>query len=88
LAGYLPVLASSQLVSILRVNNRVLTGEFGSEGAGARNITRRASVDVQAPKEKEEVLDLMRHTDSVAEIQNTLRRLSPIIFAQCEAREL
>jgi hypothetical protein len=80
------VLASSQLVSILQVNNRVLTGEFGSEGAGARNITRRASGDAQAPKE--EVLDLMRHTDSVVEIQNTLRRSSPIIFAHGEAREL
>jgi len=43
-------------------------------------------VAAKAPQGK--VLDLMRHTDSVAEIQNTLRRSTPIVLAQCQAREL
>lgn len=60
-------------------------GEFGSDGEAACNIRYRASVAAKAPQE--EILDLMCHTDSVAEIQNTLRRSSPVVLWQCEARE-
>ena len=63
-----------------------VSGEFGSEGEAARNISYRASVDAKAPED--EILNLMRHTDAVAEIQNTLRCSSPIVLSQCEAREL
>jgi uncharacterized OsmC-like protein len=63
-----------------------VTGEFNGEGSAADNISYRASVDANAPKEQ--ILDLMRHTDSVAEIQNTLRRSSAVILSQCDAHEL
>jgi organic hydroperoxide reductase OsmC/OhrA len=63
-----------------------VSGEFGSEGEPARNVSYRAEVITQAPRER--VLDLMRHTDSVAEIQNTLRRSVPVVLTHCEAREV
>jgi len=61
-----------------------VTGEFGGEGEPARNIRYRSSVEADAPRE--EVLDLMRYTDSVAEIQNTLRRSTDIALTDCEVR--
>jgi uncharacterized OsmC-like protein len=63
-----------------------VTGEFGGEGEPAREIRYCASVD--ASDSREAVLDLMRHTDSVAEIHNTIRRGSAVIFSDCEVREL
>ncbi|HEV2134940.1 MAG TPA: OsmC family protein [Terracidiphilus sp.] len=60
-----------------------VTGEFGGKGAPAENITYRASV--KANGSETEVLDLMRYTDSVAEIHNTLRRATPVILSQCQA---
>ena len=39
------------------------------------------------PRLQKEVLDLMRFTDTVAEIQNTLRCSSPIALAECRARD-
>ncbi|HEX6772108.1 MAG TPA: OsmC family protein [Acidobacteriaceae bacterium] len=53
-------------------------GTFGAEGEGAREIRYRANVDADAPRE--EVLALMRHTDTVAEIQNTLRAGTPVML--------
>jgi uncharacterized OsmC-like protein len=72
-------------IDVERVQVEV-TGEFGGEGEGARNIRYSTSVDARAPRE--EVLALMRHTDSVAEIHNTLRQSSPVVLAKCEAREI
>ena len=72
-------------IEVERVQVEV-TGEFGGEGEGAREIRYSASVDAQAPRE--EVLALMRHADSVAEIHNTLRQSSPVVLAECEAREI
>jgi uncharacterized OsmC-like protein len=60
-------------------------GEFGGEGEGARNIQYRATVEAGAPRE--EILALMRHTDTVAEIHNTLRSSVPVALAECNARE-
>jgi uncharacterized OsmC-like protein len=56
-------------------------GEFGGEGEAARRVSYRAAVAARASREK--ILDLMRHTDSVAEIQNTL-----VVLAHCEAHEV
>jgi organic hydroperoxide reductase OsmC/OhrA len=72
-------------IEVERVQVEV-SGEFGGEGEASRAIVYRATVDARAPRQ--EVLNLMLHTDSVAEIQNTLRRASTIILAQCEAREV
>jgi uncharacterized OsmC-like protein len=63
-----------------------VSGEFGAEGAEAQNIRYRASVDARAARES--ILELMRHTDAVAEIQNTLRAASPVVLERCEAREV
>ena len=63
-----------------------VTGELGGEGEPAREYRYCASVDASASREA--VLDLMRHTDSVAEIHNTIRRGSAVIFSDCEVREL
>lgn len=62
-----------------------VSGEFGGEGEAADNISYRARVAAKAPKEQ--ILELMRDTDSVAEIQNSLRRATPVVLTQCEAEE-
>lgn len=49
-----------------------VTGEFGAEGEAGRNFTYQARVSAEASPE--EVEALVRHTDCVAEIQNTLRQ--------------
>jgi uncharacterized OsmC-like protein len=72
-------------IEVVRVRLEV-TGEFLAEGAAVSNITYRASVDAKAPEET--VLELMRHTDSVAEIHNTLRQSAPVVLAECQAREI
>jgi hypothetical protein len=63
-----------------------VTGEFEGEGNPAQNISDRATVDAKAPRQQ--ILELMRHTDSVAEIHNTLRRATAVVLTDCEAREL
>ena len=59
-----------------------VTGRFGGKGEPAENITYRASV--KARGSETEVLDLMRHTDAVAEIHNTLRRATPVVLTECQ----
>lgn len=59
-------------------------GEFGGEGEGANSITYSASVTADASDA--EITELMRHTDSVAEIHNTLRQSSTVQLTHCEAR--
>lgn len=58
-------------------------GEFGSVGEPATRISYNARVVADAPQA--EILDLMRHTDTVAEIQNTLRVPTPVILGRIEA---
>lgn len=58
-------------------------GQFGAEGEPATNVTYRAKVVAQATEA--EIQELMRHTDAVAEIQNTLRMPTPITLGQIEA---
>ncbi len=48
-----------------------VSGDFGAPGEPARNVTYRAKVTGRAGAAELEAL--ARHTDSVAEIQNTLR---------------
>ena len=75
--------ARKRNIEIVSVHVEVV-GELGGEGEPARNLRYRAAVDARAARE--EILALMRHTDSVAEIQNTLRASSPILLEHCEAR--
>jgi organic hydroperoxide reductase OsmC/OhrA len=58
---------------------------FGAEGAAAEQLAYRARVSAKASREK--IIDLMRHTDSVAEIQNTIRRPCPVVLTEIEANE-
>ena len=58
---------------------------FGTEGAPAERFAYRARVSARAPRE--EILALMRHTDTVAEIQNTVRRACPVVLTEIEAQE-
>jgi organic hydroperoxide reductase OsmC/OhrA len=56
--------------------------DFGAEGEPARSVSYRAKVVTQ---EGEDVIrDLMRHTDRVAEIQNTLRAGNPVALTRLE----
>ena len=61
-----------------------VAGEFGAEGKGAKNITYTSSIEGSASQE--DLLALMRHTDTVAEIQNTLRSSVPVTLAQVDAK--
>ena len=60
-----------------------VTGDFGAEGEGASNVTYSAKVVAEAGDE--EIRELMRYTDSVAEIQNTLRVATPVTLGCVEA---
>jgi len=51
-------------------------GDFEAEGQPASNIVYRAKVNADANREK--IRELMLHTDTVAEIQNTLRMGTPV----------
>src|SRR5512142_2496994 len=54
-----------------------VSGDFGeAPGSRAQNITYRAAVEAEATEDQ--ILDLMRHTDRVAEIHNTLREASSV----------
>ena len=58
-------------------------GEFGAEGEPAKNVSYRAKVTAQASEAQ--IRELMSQTDRVAEIQNTLRLETPVIFSGIEA---
>ncbi len=60
-----------------------MEGDFGAEGEPARNVTYRAKVTAQAGAA--EIQELMRQTDRVAEIQNTLRAGTPVTLSGMEA---
>lgn len=49
-----------------------VSGEFGAEGEPGVNFRYQAQVSADAPPG--DIEDLIRHTDKVAEIQNTLRK--------------
>jgi uncharacterized OsmC-like protein len=63
-----------------------VSGEFGAAGEPARSISYRATVDAKAPREA--ILELIRYTDTVAEIHNTLRLGMPVVLTECEANEV
>ena len=73
--------AAKRGIEVTRVRVQV-QGEFGGPGEPAGKIEYSAAVDSPAPRE--DVLALMRHTDTVAEIQNTLRQASAVQLTACE----
>jgi organic hydroperoxide reductase OsmC/OhrA len=62
--------AAKRTLSVRRVDVEV-TGTFGQPGEAARDISYRAKVDAEASQS--DIDELIRATDSVAEIQNTIR---------------
>ena len=58
-------------------------GLFGAEGEPATDVTYHARVVAHASDD--EIRDLMRHTDTVAEIQNTLRVQTPVTLGSIKA---
>jgi organic hydroperoxide reductase OsmC/OhrA len=56
--------------------------DFGGEGSPLSSIAYRATVATTAPKEK--IFELMTYTDSIAEIQATLRQRTEITLTKCE----
>lgn len=58
--------------------------DFGAEGEPAKNVAYRARVVAQASDE--EIRGLMNFTDTVAEIQNTLRAETPVALSLIEVQ--
>ena len=61
-------------------------GDFGAEGQPAKNVTYQAKVTAKASED--EVRELMKHTDYVAEIQNTLRVETSVTLSQLEIQTI
>ena len=61
-------------------------GDFPAEGAPAENISYRAAITARAGED--EIRSLMRDTDKVAEIQNTLRAAVPVTLSRIEVVSL
>lgn len=60
--------------------------EFDTEGAAGHTFRYRATVDADASED--DILSLMHHTNTVAEIQNTLRSGSAVLLETCTANWL
>jgi uncharacterized OsmC-like protein len=74
--------AAKRNIKVERVEVEV-DGDFGVEGEPAKNVTYRAKVLAQASED--EIRELMEFTDTVAEIQNTLRIETPVVLTDIEA---
>ena len=61
-------------------------GEFQAEGQPAQHVSYHARVHAEAGEQA--ILDLMRHTDTVAEIHNTLRVGTSVELKTSEAVSL
>jgi organic hydroperoxide reductase OsmC/OhrA len=61
-------------------------GDFGRAGEPARNVAYRTKVSARA--KESDITDLMKHTDTVAEIQNTLRKGIAVPLNRIEANSL
>lgn len=74
--------AARRGIGVTRVEVDV-RGSFPHEGGAARDVTYSARVEADAPEEA--IVDLMQHTDTVAEIQNTLRHAVPVTLEHVTA---
>ncbi len=70
-------------IEILSVEVEV-TGEFGGVGEPAQNLSYVAKAKARDTSEQV-VTNLLRHTDQVAEVQNTLRLGLPVILSKVAA---
>lgn len=74
--------AAKRSIKVERVEVNV-EGDFGAKGDPATNVVYHAKVFAQASED--EIRELMRFTDTVAEIQNTLRIQTPVVLTEIEA---
>jgi uncharacterized OsmC-like protein len=74
--------AARKGINVERVEVEV-TGNFGADGEAGTNITYSARVVADATEEQ--IRELMAYTDQVAEIQNTLRVLTPVTLSHIDA---
>ena len=74
--------AAKRNIKVERVEVEV-NGDFGGEGDAATNVTYHARVF--ADTSEDEIRELMKFTDTVAEIQNTLRNGTPVVLTEIEA---
>ena len=77
--------AAQRNINVERVEVNV-EGDFGAEGAPSKNVTYQAKVFARASEE--DIRELMKFTDRVAEIQNTLRTETSVILTNIEAVRL
>lgn len=73
--------AAKRNIQVDRVEVEV-DGDFNAEGEPAKNVIYRAKVAAQASEQ--EIQDMMRFVDTVAEIQNTLRVVTPVTLNHIE----
>jgi len=59
-----------------------VNGDFSAEGEPARNVTYKAKVHAKGTED--EIRALMEYTDTVAEIQNSLRLGTPVVLGEIE----
>jgi uncharacterized OsmC-like protein len=77
--------AAKRNLKVERVEVEV-NGDFGGEGEPAQNVMYHAKVTAQASEE--EIRELMKLTDTVAEIQNTLRVGTPVVLGHVEVMKV
>ncbi len=77
--------AAKRNIKVERVEVTV-EGDFGAEGEPAQNVMYRAKVFAQA--NVKEIREMMKFTDTVAEIQNTMRTGTPVILTQIEVEKI
>jgi organic hydroperoxide reductase OsmC/OhrA len=70
--------AAKRNIKVEKVEVEV-SGDFGAEGEGAKNVAYNVKIHAQGTKEK--IQELVEHTDKVAEIQNTLRAGTSVLLA-------
>ena len=73
--------AAKRNIKVEKVEVEV-NGDFGSDGESAQNVA--YSAKVHANGTEDEIRALMEYTDTVAEIQNTLRALTPVTLKNME----
>ena len=73
--------AAKRNIKVERVEVSV-EGDFGGEGDPAKNVVYHAKVFADAGED--EIRDMMKFTDTVAEIQNTLRIETPVVLGNVE----
>lgn len=74
--------AAKKNIKVESVNVEV-EGDFPAAGEPAQNIIYKAKVVADA--DEQELRDLLKFTDTVAEVQNTLRTATPVVLVEIEA---